>query len=268
LKHKSGGLYDTPASKHNDDRGIQSLDDTPQETYSVTSKQSNLTISPEERQRSKKQKVEKLVKRRKGKNVACKYLDIEAEVDGEDSEDDDEDENGVSQDSFINDSSQLGYTQDNLDAIDNDTELSQTSVNDASVTLHRQVDMMKERENAFATPTLRRKNNRMTQLSVPSSEKHLGKMHFIRSVIEHHRQGGDADELERGYHEILKAGGMPHTQNSTYLVEQQETPASTNTPTSKTIVPKKPTLTAEQLERIERNKQKALMIRRQRMKQM
>jgi hypothetical protein len=91
-------------------------------------------------------------------------------------------------------------------------------------------------------------------------------MHFIRSVIEHHRQGGDADELERGYHDLLKSTGIPYTQDSTRLVE----PAipSSSISTSKSEVSKKITLTAEQLERIERNKQKALMIRRQRMNQM
>jgi hypothetical protein len=262
----AGGLYDTPASKNQDEREVESLDDTPQETSSLSSKHINLSICSEERQRSKKEKVEKLVKQRKRRNVACKYLDIEAEVDGDDSEDDDEDEYGLSNDSFINDSSQLGYTQDNLDAIDHYVDLSQTSVNAGSVTIHRQVDMMKELENAFATPTLRRNNSRNTQLSLPSSEKHLGQMHFIRSVIEHHRQGGDADELERGYHDLLKSTGIPYTQDSTRLVE----PAipSSSISTSKSEVSKKITLTAEQLERIERNKQKALMIRRQRMNQM
>jgi len=275
-KRKStSGLYDTPDSNHIDKRTVQCLEDTPQETPSVSSKQVNFTIPSEERQRSKKQKVDKLVNRRKRGNAPCKYLDIEAEVEGDDSEDDDEAECGLSHDSFINDTSQLGYTQDNLDIIDHDLDLSQNSaVNAASVTIHRQVDMMKERENAFATPTLRRNNNRMnTQSSLPSSEKRLGQMHFIRSVIEHHRQGGDADELERGYHEILKSSGIPCTQDSACLVEQRATSSSVPASKSEKSAPtlkseKRPKLTTEQLERIERNKQRAIMIRKQRMNQL
>ena len=32
----------------------------------------------------------------------------------------------------------------------------------------------------------------------------LGKMHFVRSVLEHHKNGGDADEIERAYQQLEK----------------------------------------------------------------
>lgn len=35
-----------------------------------------------------------------------------------------------------------------------------------------------------------------------SSQKGLGNLHFVRSVLEHHRQGGRAEEIEAFYHQI------------------------------------------------------------------
>ena len=29
-------------------------------------------------------------------------------------------------------------------------------------------------------------------------------MHFVRSVLEHHKNGGDADEIERAYQQLEK----------------------------------------------------------------
>jgi hypothetical protein len=233
-------------------------------------------LEPEERR--KKQKIETLAQRRKIQNAGVNFLDIEAEVDGDDiseDEDDDDDDHVLTHDSFINDSSQLGYTQDELDKIDNEIDGSLQDLRDGTnVTLHRQVDMMKEQEDVFATPILRRKKRSMTQLSLPSSEKHLGQMHVIRSVIEHHRQGGDADELEREYHEILKSSGLHDTPDSQKSVDPSSNETTPNHPTCKPLIDKtskmttRSALTAEQLERIQQNRQKALMIRQQKMNQM
>jgi len=146
--------------------------------------------------------------------------------------------------------------------------------------LHRQVDMTKEQEEIFATPVLRRKRKEHTQLSLPSSEKKMGGMHFIRSVIEHHRQGGNADELERGYHDILRECGTRESQESNAESTQGNCMQAVtgadqaNKATSATIpqhppLPSKPsTLTAAQLERIRKNKEKALLLRQQKQHKM
>ena len=62
---------------------------------------------------------------------------------------------------------------------------------------HRALDSEREMKGMFATPMLNRQmlrggDGRLSDASsVPSAMRGLGQMHFIRSVIEHHRQGGD-----------------------------------------------------------------------------
>ena len=270
-------LNDTPSNEHRvvegkQKSGYDGLEDTPP-TLSFKRAVAE-TISTQDKKKDKQSKVEKLAKRRKIGNDILKFLDVEAEAGTDDSGDDeDEDEAELSQDSFINDSSQLEYTQDILDAFDADR--SQRSDPADACALHRQVDMMKEQDDAFGTPMLNRNRNRDSQLSIPSSEKHLGKMHFIRSIIEHHRQGGGANDLEREYHTIMRENGTSASQDSSSRGSTQhstpgpppnnENSLAAHRPPS-VPTPKKPTLTAEQLERIERNRKNAFLLRQKMMK--
>ena len=111
----------------------------------------------------------------------------------------------LSVNSFINDSSQLGYTQDDLGRVDPDASATPAaSLNDRDDAVHRRLDNHRARRNQYATPLLNRKmaRNSLTPSDAPSSEKGLGRMHFVRSVLEHHKNGGDADEIERAYHRL------------------------------------------------------------------
>jgi hypothetical protein len=139
------------------------------------------------------------------------FLDEEAgidsgeDVDGDDAEEDDlaaiEEEEEFAR-GFINASSQLGYTQDELERADPEADHDDTN--------HRAVDVERERKRQFATPVLNRRMKAnanksewsATQSSTAGSEKGLGNMHFIRSVIEHHRQGGQAEDIENVYNEL------------------------------------------------------------------
>jgi hypothetical protein len=133
-------------------------------------------------------------------------IDSEEDPDGDDAEEDDirrmEEEEFNS--SFINDSSQLGeYTQDELDLADLDED---------DDNIHRRLDAEDIRKKQFATPILNRRmiKNRDSletqgssgETPTSCSQHGLGNMHFIRSVLEHHRNGGDADDIERMYNEI------------------------------------------------------------------
>ena len=165
----------------------------------------------------------------------CKFIDSEAGIDSDsdadgdaDEEDDlaalEEEEEAMA--GFINDSSQLGYSQytpDPLDKADPDggCTAASSSPNDEAA-LHRRYDMARERDTEFDTPILNRrllhrKRDRdgdghdekgggewtdTTPPSAASSERGLGKLHFVRSVVEHHRQGGHADEIESVYEQL------------------------------------------------------------------
>jgi hypothetical protein len=162
--------------------------------------------SSQELLRKKKDKLDRLKKRRL---LSAKFVVDEAKIhsdedfEGDDGEENDlrllEEEENMSQDSFINDSTALTqhFSQDEIGNIDPD----------ASHNIgyhHRSVDAQRVRENQFKTPVLNRQMRKMhdSQLSSTSSQKGLGNMHFVRSVIEHHRQGGDADEIEALYHQV------------------------------------------------------------------
>ena len=91
-------------------------------------------------------------------------------------------------DSFINDSSQLGYTQDDLDRVNAD---SHTDECDLGETYHyRQINHQKDMSDFWKTPVF---NRRMLKAATSESQdsepsqKGLGNMNFIRSVLDHHR---------------------------------------------------------------------------------
>lgn len=244
-------------------------EDSPLAPASTKRKLDN-SMSSHDLEEAKQRKVEQLAKLRKKLKGKCKFLDVEAEASTADSGDEDSDDNLLSQDSFINNSSQLGFTDDVLDMLDCN-KLQSSSPHDLGM-LHRQVHMMKEQDETFATPVLKRRRKGNNELSLQSSEKKLGGMHFIRSVIEHHRKGGDANELERGYHEIIGRDERADTQDSetrsVHDTQEAKNPAQI-LPTSSTTVPQRPpvspirlsTLTAAQLERMRINKERAILLR-------
>ena len=142
-------------------------------------------------------------------------IDSDEDMDGDLSEDEDveaieDEEANIS--GFINDTSQLGYTQDELDQFDLDANVT---------TIHQELDNMRTRANQFKTPIL---NRRMRDakgresLGSADSAKGLGNMHFIRSVLEHHRQGGDANDIEEHYHQ-MEAEASPPDENVSHNVE-------------------------------------------------
>ena len=155
-----------------------------------------------------------LLQRRR--EVLNRFVVLEAE--NEDDDDDDSAEDGIvrriegeelSQNSFINDSTLLTqhFSQDELGAVDPDAS---TEIDFQ----HRAVDAQHERDNQFTTPLLNRRMKKRddSQNSCPS-QRGLGNMHFVRSVLEHHRSGGDAAEIESLYHKVAKAdnAGEPDT---------------------------------------------------------
>jgi len=159
-------------------------------------------------------------KKRRRREVFRRFIDDEADADSADDMDGDaaeeadalamEEEEAELANSFINDSSQLGYTQDALDRADLDD-----GDDRHGTSSHRALDLEREQRREFATPALNRRmrerhennNNNNSQWSeasaeVPESERGLGKMHFIRSVLEHHRNGGRAEEIEQFYRQL------------------------------------------------------------------
>ena len=105
---------------------------------------------------------------------------------------------------FINDTSQLGYTQDALSQMGmgaTQEVICMYPNDEASTAIHRSIDNNRERLNEFATPILNRRMQKDVG-SQESSQKGLGNMHFIRSVLLHHRNGGDADEIEEEYNRM------------------------------------------------------------------
>ena len=157
------------------------------------------------------------VRKRRRQDHVLRFVQEEADCESEDDVVDDDDEEALVRaieeeeaeeaEGFINDSSQLDYTQDVLGRLDPDA-------NDDM--LHRELDHDRERREEFATPCLGRRflrrqqgnnlSDAMPTQSLPSSKKGLGKMHFIRSVLEHHRQGGSAEDIEQAFNYLEAAG--------------------------------------------------------------
>jgi hypothetical protein len=250
-EQKSKSLNRSATAPHNVNLSFNDLTDTP-------------SSSPLKQRKSKMNNLVK-DKRRKRMPMNCHFLDLEAEGGNDNGEiESDEDDKGLSQDSFINDSSQLGYSQD------------MSFTQDQVVISHRQKDASIDESDLFSTPVLKRRRQEQTQSSLPSSEKNIGKMHFIRSVLEHHKRGGDSLGIEREYNSILKAPN-----DSQESLDNNSSAAGTQ---SQSIVQEKPPmypsqerslihqnkaskLTAEQRARIEKNRKKALLIRQARLKE-
>jgi len=140
-----------------------------------------------------------------------KYLDLEALEDGDGIDDDDEEEDCDDsfdyEDSFINNSSQLGYTQGGLA---DETEIlskGKAPVMSLDVHMYRQVDNARIIKELFDTPILAKRKRLAAKRSrhQPGCTQDLegfSSMPFIRTVLEHHRQGGNADDLERCYQDF------------------------------------------------------------------
>lgn len=150
----------------------------------------------QERAEKRRRKLARMKSRLAGE---C-YIETEALIDSDEDMDGDEDESELARidmeeamfaKGFINDSSQLGYTQDELDRLDLDD------------TNHRALDAAREAANLFATPMLNRRMLKSGESSGRGSDQGLGKMNFIRSVLEHVRQGGDVDDIENFYQEAV-----------------------------------------------------------------
>jgi hypothetical protein len=137
-------------------------------------------------------------------------LDQEVEIDSDKDEGGDDAENDdaaaiVEEIEFIkgfsNDSPQLGYTQNELDLVDPEAYHDDT--------VHRAVDIVRERKRQFETAVLNRRveayTNKSERLATPSStvgsEKELRNLHCVCSVIEHHCQGRRAEDAEDIYSE-------------------------------------------------------------------
>ena len=223
----------------------------------------------------------------------CKFLDCEAAND--DSEDPDEEaallreieDEETGHDSFINDTSQLGYSQDDLDRAnaDDDVEI----CGEADDNIHRQFNHQHEIDNQWKTPVFNRRLQEPTSQieHTQSSQKGLGRMNFIRSVLEHHRAGGDADQLEDAYHKLasednnqspLQASMDKSKVAPISVVQEQQNKTSDESHVRVSMssavvaaaalpINRPVTLTAEQRAMIEAKRKEALQRRQQRMKQ-
>jgi hypothetical protein len=246
-------LVDTPLCARNSDEhdglASASLADTPISIEVAAPTDSHLpTSSIKDAKITKKQKLEKIKKLQK-KNISkgvAKYFDLEADAsESDDDEDEDEDEN-LSQDSFINDSSQLDYTQ--AGSVSFATQSTEKK-DRYSISMYRRINNSNTLNDLFSTPLLNRRS-KSSEFSCPSSDAHLGKMNFIRSVIEHHQRGGSANELEKQYNTIMNVEGTP-------TEKRGSTSPQSNVPHSKPPLK----LTAEQMARVEVNRKQALLRR-------
>ncbi len=146
---------------------------------------------------------ERIKRRRLG---ATKFVLEEAEIGSDEDMDGDEDdelcqveEDELSKDSFINDSADLTqyFSQDNLADVDPDAST------EVDMCHHRALDIQREMEQQFQTPILNRRMIRVEESPfASSSEKGVGNMHFVRSVLEHHRQGGRTEEIEEYFRQL------------------------------------------------------------------
>lgn len=177
---------------------------------------------------SLKERRKRRLMQKQGKAQTSVYLLEEAEISsdediegdaGEENEIREIEEHELSQDSFINDSSQLGYTQDALDLVyanggEDSVPLStRNEENNELGSLHRTINNQADKNEQFATPTLNRRIKfrlgdcspgglHTDKSSSANSLKGLGNMHFIRSVLDHHKKGGECHEIEAEYNRI------------------------------------------------------------------
>lgn len=168
----------------------------------------------------RKRKRARLERREKARQFIDEEADIGSDEEGDEAEAwelavlEEEDE---SMTSFINDSSQLGFVQDQLACIEMSGggrfSLSSCSANEDA--LHWRLDQQRAIDEQYATPFLNRKMQRdsLTPVSAPDSERGLGKLHFVRSVLEHHRHGGDAHAIEGCYQELQEKARKENQKN-------------------------------------------------------
>ena len=210
----SDGLTDTPLKTTENDNGLKQLARRRKRLRTATGGKENLealTTATTDRQERVKKRIEE--------KYRCRFLDTEAALDGSGEDSDEEDaikkiEEDESNNSFINDSSQLGYTQDDLDELNADEKVREVINPDDSL-LHRQLNHQQSVAEQFKTPVFNRRMMR-TSLSqnVHSSQRGLGNMNFIKTILEHHRQGGDSNDIEDEYHRLV--GDMsPENDNHT-----------------------------------------------------
>jgi hypothetical protein len=221
-------LTDTPLHPrqsgkiHHQRKSLDSLTDTPVQHPKNAKQQRKRLRAALERCNSRNAEEDNVemvpekerVRKRIEEKYRCKFLDGEAANDDSDESDEDEalrliEDEELSHDSFINDTSQLGYTQDDLDCVTADAVLEVCEP--ATPSLHRQIYHQHEVDNQLATPILNRRmrNTAMESQDTETSQKGLGNMNFIRSVLEYHRSGGDAEELEDEFHRL--AGANPNS---------------------------------------------------------
>eukprot|EP00980_Cylindrotheca_fusiformis_P012526 scaffold3079_cov119-Cylindrotheca_fusiformis.AAC.2 len=160
----------------------------------------------QELQRKRREKLDRLKKRRL---LLAKFVDDEADIPSEEDVEGDggeenelrllEEEDNLSQDSFINNAPDLTqhFSEDEIGHADPEAS------HDIGYH-HRSVDAERVRKNQFKTPVLNRRMLKPedSQISSTSSQNGLGNMHFIRSVLDHHRLGGEADEIEAVYRQL------------------------------------------------------------------
>ena len=299
-------------------KSLDSLTDTPMQCQSNVGKQRKRLRAaarhddsgekPEEAGSLEKIPKKDTLRKRIEDKYRCKFLDVEAANDDSDESDEEaalkqiEDEE-MSHDSFINDTSQLGYSQDELDHVNADSEV---EICDGGDDIHRQFNHQTDIDNQWKTPVLNRRmreeptSGQSQEYSQSSDQKGLGRMNFIRSVLEHHRAGGDADALEEEYHRLAGNDQSPiqSTQPANHLAgqasqsctvaansslqsrgqQQNQTSGVSQRAASTTVasfsvaapapVNKPVTLTAEQRAMIEAKRLEALKRRQQRMQQL
>jgi hypothetical protein len=224
----------------------------------------------------------KKAKLQRRREVLARFALEEAEIgsdqdpDGDSAEEEElrilDEEEALSQDSFINDDAVLTqhFSQDELGDVDPDA-----AEADFDYT-HRALNAQGDRDHQYKTPNLNRRMMRRAEesLSVPSSQRGLGQMHFIRSVLEHHRQGGDCEEIEQCYKQMardgtplsdtaatewINAAANPSMQNNDNYIPANGMARATAGLEVPYVPPQRPsTLTAEQQARIEAKRQEAL----------
>ena len=185
-------------------------------------------VEEKTRQVEKRRRIEARLEKRRRAIQNNKFLDTAADIDTDEDIDGDveeeesisriEHEEGLSNDSFINDTSQLGHSsQDSLEKADAKL---------AEGVMHRELDTKKNLEGLISTPILNRrmkKKKKEIEWDTPSpmtprsreSLKGLGNMHFVRSVIEHHKKGGESTELEKEYN-MLQLHGTQYAEDEDY----------------------------------------------------
>ena len=299
-------------------KSLDSLTDTPMQCQRNVGKQQRKRLRAAQRHNANDEKPEEAgslekiqkkdtLRKRIEDKYRCKFLDVEAANDDSDESDEEaalkqiEDEE-MSHDSFINDTSQLGYSQDELDHVNADAEV---ELCDGGDDVHRQFNHQVDIDNQWKTPVLNRRmreeepTSESQEYTQSSDQKGLGRMNFIRSVLEHHRAGGDADALEDEYHRLAENDQSPiqstqpsncndgqasqsctvvgpatsldsslhQQQNLTGGVSQRTTTVSSFAVAASATVNKPVTLTEEQRAMIEAKRLEALKRRQQRMQQ-